>query len=246
VTGSLAFVLLLFIIAYMLHEKGAAALKEGYVPTMFQSQAAPSGPPSEAALTALIIKSNYPMPAIPPPFGTGGHIAKITPEVAAQMAHLILSEAARVKRDPIVIAAWIAGESRFDPRAENPNLKHSFPGETPQGLFEHTDIGIGQISGRWLYGMDGMAGLTWHEQYEKALDPEWSVPHVVTKMDKLLTWAVEIAPKYPAFAKNPELLAYQAYNSGQTGALNKLAAGMPFDYATKVAARIAKFRVALG
>lgn len=182
----------------------------------------------EDKLTALIIQENAPFGPSPK---TGGKINKISAATAQQVAQLLIAACTAETFSVPLAAAWIRGESRFDPNALNPNLQDAkHPNETPEEVFHHTDVGIGQIDGNSLAGL--LPGLTWEQQRDKALDPTWAVPMAVKLMVGLFEWAKEqdaflhrvgISPNY---GLDYLLLCCEAYNVGKSGALARVVKGL--------------------
>ena len=119
-----------------------------------------------------------------------------------------------VKASVPLFASWIKGESRFDDGAYNPNTPQKFgakltPGyqsvmtrtiatvvngqtttrmETLGEAFLHTDWGLGQFDGKELVGFPDLAGMTWDQMRDTALDAAWAITAMYETCNGLLNW----------------------------------------------------------
>lgn len=152
----------------------------------------------------------------------GAIIHKLDDVQAQQVADIITREANRVGMAVADLAACICQESRFDPACYNKNL-----GEHPES-FAGTDWGICQISGKYLPDKPGMKGLTEDQMKAKVLDPNYSIALMADTMAGNLAWANKMLPTLTDVDKarvpSAFFLATLAYNRGNTGALQEVAA----------------------
>jgi len=160
---------------------------------------------------------------------TGGVAHRLTDADAATVAELI-EQYALAPLDPAMMCAWFRGESYFDPGAINPNNQDAKPGETPEEAFLHTDLGIGQFDGKELLGM--LPGLSWQDAESKAFDPFWAIPQFARMATGLLTWAEDVDNHLRVAGVTPpygiaQVLAFEAYNAGRTGALVRVLNASP-------------------
>jgi hypothetical protein len=159
--------------------------------------------------------------------GSGGTIHKVTAAQAAVIAPLMRQAAKDYGLDVRMLAAQMRQESRFDPLATDPNNENHYPaGETPLEIFKHTDIGIAQFSGAGLAARPEFQGLSVDQMVEKGQDPNWAVPAMAQFVANNLKWASEQDAKFKAAGTkvlypSATVLGFQAYNSGQTGALER-------------------------
>lgn len=129
---------------------------------------------------------------------SGGRIRTVDAFLARQMAPVII-KAARDFNVPLpYLMATIAQESRFDPKAWNPN---GTDGSDPRRV----DWGIGQLSGMGLMA----AGV----DPSRAMDYEWAIPQVARRVRTNLDWALRYGELHDVL-----FLAAMAYNKGRTGA----------------------------
>jgi len=154
---------------------------------------------------------------------TGGVAKRVSDADAAVIASLI-EQYAVSPLDPAMICAWFRGESYFDPNCINPNNQNAVAGEDELAAFKHTDIGIGQFDGKEL--LDMLPTIPWQVAKAKALDPTWAIPQFARMASGLLAWAQKedsfMRSRGVAPVCTPEVLAFQAYNAGRTGALARV------------------------
>jgi hypothetical protein len=144
-----------------------------------------------------------------------------------------------------ILAAWIAGESLFDPRAINPNNQEAKPGESAQDIFFRTDYGLVQVDGRYMSSHNQMQGLTQEQMLEKVYDPAWAVEDLAITATKLLTWSRTLTPK-ACGPYLPLVVGFNAYNKGQEGTLKLIAEGEPLLYGPRLYMRMLDFEELLG
>lgn len=204
------------------------------IPTLLQDALKIAGQkmqpaPTGLTLEQLIQRENLPFTSP----RTGGVIHQIVASVCTQVAALIRRAASGAGIDVALLAAWIAGESRFDPAAFNPNRQNDKPGQTPEQAFAHADVGIAQFDGAIIAGLPGMAGLTWQQQSVKALDPVWAVPQMARMIASLKAWGEEFDAQLRSFGVTepiygtPITLYGEAYNVGRGGAAARAIANLP-------------------
>lgn len=189
-------------------------------------------------LEQLIKQQNY---AFSNP-ATGAVISKIEEPTITFIANLIRKSAKPPVAPVALVAAWIKGESLFDPRAVNPNNNKAHPaGDTPYQAFLRTDYGIAQVDGRYMSGHRGMAGILWSEQVKKAYDPEWAVPDLVETIIALMQWAEDItehdASLLKAVGGDHRIIGANAYNHGEAGTMLMIQRGQALAYGQALIAR---------
>jgi len=185
---------------------------------------------------------------------SGGVIHKIDAATARGEAGAMISAAHAHAISVCDLASLISNESRYDPRAFNPNLQDAKPGETLAQAFAHADIGIGQLDGATLEGMPEFEGATPDEIEAKAFDPKWALGIVATTIASNLAWAraqfvadLSLVGKVPS--GDSRVLGFTAYNAGRTGALHiahSLGRAGGWSYGSGVVARSVAYARLLG
>jgi len=174
---------------------------------------------------------------------TGGIIHRISAPTALIVATVIDANAPIItavlgcshNEAVALLAAGIKGESRFDPRAINPNKNKARPNETPAAAFGRHDLGLCQFSAR-VVSMDAdNAGLSPAQIQAECENPAYAVPRFARAVAKLLIDAHAAVATDPTLLegvpnRDPRILAFTGYNAGETGAktLARANRGMPY------------------
>jgi hypothetical protein len=182
----------------------------------------PAKPDVLATLTQLILSQTESLGPMP---GTGGVIHTVSATTAATIASLIVEDAQLFGIKVSLVASLIRGESDFDPAAIDPNDQDAKPGETAAQAVAHTDFGIEQEDGATAIGDPQFAGFSLSAIEAKLLDPVYGVRYVVQTLADNINFAQAAFVADPSLAKkvpngDPTVLACEAYNAGQTGALH--------------------------
>lgn len=172
-------------------------------------------------LVAVILANTI---AIGPMLRTGGIIHKISADTAILVAGFVRKYSRWCGLKVSLVAALLDGESRFDPKADDPNNQDAKPGETADQAAQHADLGIEQEDISTAEGDPAFKGQTLAQIEAKLLDPDYGVHYVCSTLEDHLAWAarafvddVTLRDKVPN--GDPNVLGVQAYNSGKNGAL---------------------------
>lgn len=158
-----------------------------------------------------------------PSLVTGGYLRKIDKTTAQVVSNVIYATALATGMEVEMLAAGIAGESRFDPHAFNPNNQDAIPGESLYAAFLHADIGLCQFDGATLARDPEFSGKSVSYIIEKAFDPSWSVPKFAQHVNQLLIDASKEVASDPTLLdhvkdRDIRILAVEGYNKGEHGA----------------------------
>jgi hypothetical protein len=194
----------------------------------------------------LITQQNTPVGPLP---GTGGQCFANTAAQNKQIADLVMQT-----RYPAMLIAWMFNESRLSVEAINPNHQLDVTGASVGEDFLHWDIGIAQFDGATLVGY--FPGKTPAALEAMAYDPTWAIPFMAAVVVANIAWAkswddaykVKNPNKTPLYGTNYLILAFEAYNSGRTGALQRAvnATAGNFDYGNGIYSRWVQFAALLG
>ncbi len=206
--------------------------------------------PAADPLAALILRENVPFGPSPV---TGGHAGAITAATAATLASFMRCSATKYGVDVAAVASIARGEGDNDPNAIDPNNQDAKPGETPTQALEHEDVGIEQEDVRTAEGDPQFAGKTPQQIVPILADPAYGIDFIAKTHAANLAWArgeFKSAAMLPTSVPNGDvrILAYQAYNSGQSGALAiaiKNGRAGNWAYGLSMAPREDRYRAAL-
>jgi hypothetical protein len=177
---------------------------------------------------------------------SGSVLHALSDAQVVSIAALIRANTSKLVTVPI-LAAWICGESLFDPAALNPNNQDAGINDTPEDVFLRTDFGLAQVDGRYMSGHHQMAGLTQAQMASQALTASWAAVDIGEQAAELLDWSANLPAKVcGAFNGNRDVIGFNAYNAGEAGTLDMIAKGEALPYGTNLQNRAQSFAALLG
>jgi hypothetical protein len=198
----------------------------------------------------LITQQNTPVGPLPV---TGGQCFKNTAAQNMQIAGLVMQSPSGV--NPSLLLAWMFNESRLSVMALNPNHQLDVQGASVSEDFLHWDIGIAQFDGATLTGSFPAIKLPATLE-AMAYDPAWAIPYMAAVVASNIAWAkswdsiykAANPTKTPLYGPNYLILAFEAYNSGRTGATDRAvnATVGNFNYGNGIYSRWVQFAALLG